>query len=251
MPLSYQWTLNAANLSGATNATLSLTNVQFAQAGNYVVIVTNPFGFTNSANASLTVSSAQQCTPHPANLVSWWPAEGDANDLIGNNNGTLVGPVTFAPGEVGQAFSFKFAHGTVTFRSAVRMLWLATAPSKAGVYPGTNTGFGLPIIVSGGSGQPVSDYFGIAGTTGDCNVGQYNLYIDHFGAPCLNGAIAVTPNQWNHVAVVYTGSQVQFFVNGVPGPALDRFPFMITISTPAPSAEICWMARPPRLFSTA
>jgi subtilisin-like proprotein convertase family protein len=37
-------------------------------------------------------------------MVSWWPAEGDANDIIGNNNGTPVGGVTYAGGEVGQAF---------------------------------------------------------------------------------------------------------------------------------------------------
>ncbi len=50
-----------------------------------------------------------------------------------------------------------------------------------------------------------------------------NLYIDHFGTPCINGAaIAVTPNQWNHAAVVFAsaGNHVQFFVNGVPGPVL-------------------------------
>jgi hypothetical protein len=39
-------------------------------------------------------------------LVSWWPGEGDANDIVGNNDGTPVGGTTFAPGIVGQASSF-------------------------------------------------------------------------------------------------------------------------------------------------
>ncbi len=56
LPFSYQWTLNTTNLPAATNATLLLTNVQFSQAGNYAVLVTNLFGFTNSADAVLTVN---------------------------------------------------------------------------------------------------------------------------------------------------------------------------------------------------
>ena len=46
------------------------------------------------------------CIAPPSNLVSWWPGDGDANDLQGVNNGTLVNGATFAPGKVGQAFSF-------------------------------------------------------------------------------------------------------------------------------------------------
>ena len=38
-------------------------------------------------------------------LVSHWPAEGNAVDIHGSNNGTLFG-ATFAPGQVGQGFSF-------------------------------------------------------------------------------------------------------------------------------------------------
>ncbi len=54
-PLSYQWNLNGAALSAATNATLSLTNVQSNQAGSYTVMVTNSWGSVTSAVASLTV----------------------------------------------------------------------------------------------------------------------------------------------------------------------------------------------------
>src|SRR6516164_4513813 len=39
-------------------------------------------------------------------IVSRWSAEGNANDSVGSNNGILQGGVTFAPGVVGQAFSF-------------------------------------------------------------------------------------------------------------------------------------------------
>jgi hypothetical protein len=54
-PLSYQWNFNGTNLSGATNQTLTLTNVRPSQAGNYAVLVTNVSGSILSSNAMLTV----------------------------------------------------------------------------------------------------------------------------------------------------------------------------------------------------
>jgi hypothetical protein len=57
----------------------------------------------------LTLTSpawAQICAPPPAGIVAWWPADGNANDIVGGNNGTLQRAVGFAPGEVGQAFNF-------------------------------------------------------------------------------------------------------------------------------------------------
>jgi streptogramin lyase len=41
----------------------------------------------------------------PSGLVSWWTGNGTANDVMGLNNATPTG-LTYATGEVGQAFSF-------------------------------------------------------------------------------------------------------------------------------------------------
>jgi hypothetical protein len=56
---------------------------------------------------SPTKQAAQAaCDPSPPGLVSSWQAEGDYTDCNGLNNGTQVGSVPFAPGKIGQAFSF-------------------------------------------------------------------------------------------------------------------------------------------------
>ena len=57
LPISYQWLFNWTNITGATNTTLTLTNVQLNQAGNYAVLVTNAYGSVLSSNAVLTVFS--------------------------------------------------------------------------------------------------------------------------------------------------------------------------------------------------
>jgi len=54
-PFSYQWQFNGTNLPGATKSSLSLTNVEFSNAGPYNVVVTNNSGSLTSAVATLTV----------------------------------------------------------------------------------------------------------------------------------------------------------------------------------------------------
>ena len=128
-PLSYQWFVNATNIPTATNAVLVLTNVQLGLSDNlYSAIITNLAGSTNSSNALLTVLAPNTCTPPSSGLVSWWAAEGNANDSLGNNNGTLSGGVNFTTGEVGQAFQFDGTTGYVS------------VPASSSLNVGTNQG---------------------------------------------------------------------------------------------------------------
>ena len=56
-PLSYQWQFNGTNQDGATTS-FHLAGVTTNQAGEYTVTVTNAFGSTNSAAATLIVNRA-------------------------------------------------------------------------------------------------------------------------------------------------------------------------------------------------
>ncbi len=56
-PLLYKWSKNSAPITAATNATLTLTNVSMFNAGNYSVVISNLYGFTNSSVVVLTVTN--------------------------------------------------------------------------------------------------------------------------------------------------------------------------------------------------
>lgn len=50
----------------------------------------------------------------PENKVSWWRAEGNPNDSVGTNHGSLVGGTTYTAGKVGQAFNLNGTNAGVT-----------------------------------------------------------------------------------------------------------------------------------------
>jgi hypothetical protein len=66
-PLNYQWRKDGQPLTGQTNATLTLANVQPSQAGSYTVVVSNSAGQVTSNPAMLTVTPAQ-APRHPADV---------------------------------------------------------------------------------------------------------------------------------------------------------------------------------------
>jgi len=55
---TYQWYLGGTAISGATSASLAISNAQSANAGNYTVTATNLVGSATSSSASLTVNPA-------------------------------------------------------------------------------------------------------------------------------------------------------------------------------------------------
>ena len=66
LPLSYRWLFNTnQNLSGATNASYTVTNAQPANAGQYNVVITNVAGAVVSSFATLTVNVPPTITNQP------------------------------------------------------------------------------------------------------------------------------------------------------------------------------------------
>ena len=52
-PLSYQWTFNTTNITGATGTNYSITNFAQTNIGNFAAVVSNPYGVVTSTLASV------------------------------------------------------------------------------------------------------------------------------------------------------------------------------------------------------
>lgn len=76
--------------------------------------ITHPYTTSNTYQISVTVSDHELSSVPPTNgLVGHWPGDGNALDVEGGNNGTLLGGVTFGTGARGQAFHFNGTNGWI------------------------------------------------------------------------------------------------------------------------------------------
>ena len=108
-PLYYQWQLNLTNVDGATNASLALTNMQFANEGNYTLVVSNEYGVTNTTAVYVNVVDFTESL-NATNLIwsssgdqSWFPETSITHDgiaalqsgaITGNQQSTVQTTVT-------------------------------------------------------------------------------------------------------------------------------------------------------------
>jgi hypothetical protein len=98
------------------NATLSLAagvftfsaSHAYTHGGNYTIQVT--VSAADGTSDALTLPATAASLTPPTGLVGWWTGDGNspttAPDIAGTNPGTLNGGVTYAAGEVGNAFKF-------------------------------------------------------------------------------------------------------------------------------------------------
>jgi hypothetical protein len=176
------------------------------------VVVSNSAGSVTSSNAMLTVVSV--CTPAPSGLVSWWRAEGDANDAVDSNSGTLMNGVTFAPGKVGQAFSFDGRNSYVRIADRPNLHFTNAMTIEAWVYP-TNVGATYNVVSKWDyPGANVGRCYTTA-VNADRRIG-FGVCADGTCSQGPGGASAtvlsttLTPaNQWTHFAATYDGSNMR------------------------------------------
>jgi hypothetical protein len=71
--LGYQWFFKEEPIAGATNSSLTISNVVLNQLGVYAVLVSNAYGVTASSNALLTLPTAEVIIDNPqASVTGAW-----------------------------------------------------------------------------------------------------------------------------------------------------------------------------------
>ena len=96
--VTYQWQLGGVDITGATNSTMTRSNVGAADVGNYWVIVSNYSGTLTSTPVALTVVGASSYKLAQWNFNSVTPdatvSTGSTIPSIGSGTASLVGPPT-------------------------------------------------------------------------------------------------------------------------------------------------------------
>jgi len=165
VPLSYQWRFNGTNIANATTTSLTLTNVQMSQAGNYSVTVTNVAGATNSDDALLSVVFP----PATLRVVGGSAASG----------GPVTLPVQLTANGNENALGFSLNFSTQ---------WLA----YAGVTLGSGAG-GANLLLN--TSQTASGRIGIAvalAANATLPAGTQEVVLVNFTAPVVQGSSPVT-----------------------------------------------------------
>ena len=158
-----------------------------------------------TADFIFSFSTETACASLPSKPVSWWNGEGNTNDLIGPNTGTLNNGATYTVGKVGQAFSFDGVDDSFSStdtgmpsgnspRSVVFwMQWLGGSGNNAPFiygYPSASSAF-YTIVIGG------------------------KLHIGKWNGGDVPGSQNLTAGSWHHVALIHDGATTSMYVDGV------------------------------------
>jgi len=200
----------------------------------------NPVNQPAQAGPSLNM----ECITPPSGLAGWWLGDGNANDLISGNNGTIQGGTTFVSGMVGQGFHFNGVDGFVQIPDSPSQnppnitieAWVkfdsfetpgASAPGlqyivfKRSTNPGWMEAYTLVKARDDPAGSGLERFaLAIAPAIGDYHVRVFSTTVIQLG-------------QFYHVALSYDGSVVKLYVNGnLEGQEVANFPLSYNSTKP-------------------
>jgi GH25 family lysozyme M1 (1,4-beta-N-acetylmuramidase) len=220
---TYQWKFDQNNIARATASSYTITNAQPSNAGPYTVVVSNAHAGITSPAVFLSVLPPLTNSPGsviaPTNMVDWWPADGNANDIYGSANGTPVGGFYYSTGHSGEAFHFDGSTALVSTGAAtISAPWTACMWVNYSHTPQTSAG----LLEDGTYALKLEQK----------NSGTHNVGISQTGYADSLFNYAAPTGTWVHLAFVASSSNVTLYANGVNEGSLN------TNSMPLPRAYI-------------
>jgi uncharacterized protein (TIGR03437 family) len=179
---------------------------------------------TQILTQNFTITSGN-CAQPQTGTVSWWPLEGNANDVRGSNHGALFGSPSFTTGKVAQGLRFDGTNDHVR------------VPASSSLNIGTSSGFTLAAWIQPDDTQPgpVLEY-------NNENVNQFSAWGVHIWVNTGGNSPAISPGElyvnihdaantshpitaknvitagvFQHIALTYdkTSGVARLYVNGV------------------------------------
>jgi GH25 family lysozyme M1 (1,4-beta-N-acetylmuramidase) len=213
-PLYYHWQFDGTNVSTVTNfntnsVTYAIPDAQLTNAGDYEVQISNAYGTVLTTPAFLSVTAPLSNAPGsviaPAGMVDWWPANGNAVDIVSGYNGAPANGFYYSSGNSGRAFHFDGATSYLTMTNSptsIAVPWTACMWVYRQQTPQTSAA----LISDGTNTLKLEQY----NDTHD--VGMTQLSVQDWP---FSPAYSVPLNTWTHLAFVASGSTTTLYVNGV------------------------------------
>ena len=223
-PFTYQWKKDAAVLPGATAPTLLLTDLQSSDAGDYTLVVTNPYG-SAEASASLTLLTPSKLASAVTDLgpVGYWRLDettgATASDYWGGRDGTYnTGSTLGATGPRPSAFGgFDAANTAVQLDGSSGKVVIpslnlnAASLTIAGwIYPDGVQADYAGVIFSRGSSVSGLDF---KGTTEQ--IGYH--WNDTSETHQWDSGLYPVQSQWNFIALVVEPTQGTMYLDAGTG----------------------------------
>jgi len=224
-PLSYQWSYNGIPISGATSFAYTINQVAAEDAGNYSVLVSNPYGNTNSENAALTVLAV---TGYPADVMASGPTAYwrfnettgvTAMDGAGGFDGTNVSLAYQNPGPSPDSTPTAFvglesANTAYTFNNAN-----ASQVNLPSTFAMNRDAFSIVAWVRADTATPYLCIMAQGNIVWRFHLAQdamsLELYTQGIGNDALQGSYPVVDGLWHQVAAVYDGVNKYLYVDGM------------------------------------
>jgi hypothetical protein len=148
----------------------------------------------------------------PPGIIAWWPGENNAADIVGGNNGVLMGGVTYAGAVVGNGFAFDGSTGYVQLPQNFFPPPNASPFSLELWFETVSGGVILAQQTSAPSNYPDGGWLPeiYVGTDG-------NVYVQLFWDGSENQVRTTTPvndGNFHHLAVTYDGFNETIYVDG-------------------------------------
>lgn len=200
LAMTNQWYFGSTPLTGKTNSTLTLNNLQLGDTGNYSVVIGNANGTTNSSVAALTVSTPRnlQWSANENNggwdtsSANWINLANSSQAVFNNGDAVLFDDTTGVPTTIGvsntvtpSVVTVNSTNNSYTFNGPNSMngsgSFIKNGPSTLNVF--TPNGFAGSVAINGGLVYAGNNCFSSASSiaitnnaTMDMGGGQFNNF---------------------------------------------------------------------------